>query len=143
MSASEWMSVQREYEGFPLFLRIPLGLNYDILQQSLPVLVTVEHTFSFRRFDGAPEPRYNDTLEDFDVELSSLFDGDELGKVVLIETFGGKRNYYFYVASQGEPASPFEVFQSRHPGAILKLDVRSDPTWRFARSYRAEFFAEI
>ena len=60
----EWATLTREYEGFPLHLRFPLRLDYDALQHRFPVRLVLTHVFSFRRFDGLPEARYNETLEE-------------------------------------------------------------------------------
>src|SRR5690242_12574904 len=93
-----WECTQRVYEGFPLFLRRPKGLDFDSLSARFPVQLTVTHEFSFRRFDGLPELTYNSRLEEFDLSMTRYFSKAESGQAVLVETFGGKRHYYFYVS---------------------------------------------
>ncbi len=50
-----------------------------------------------RRLD--PEPDYNDSLVDIDHDLVGAFEPSASGITVLVETFGGRRNYYIYVSA--------------------------------------------
>lgn len=85
-----WESVQRTFEGFPLYLRRPAGLDFDAVSANFPVHLTITHELSFRRFDGAPESKYNRGLEEFDLSVTRYFAQTGDGQVVLVETFGGK-----------------------------------------------------
>ena len=131
----EWATLTREYEGFPLYLRFPLRLDYNALQHTFPVRLVLTHTFSFRRFDGLPEARYNETLEEFDFALVTYFEASGLGQVVLVETFGGERNYYYYVAPSVDPEAISADIRSRYPGQKIELQSQADPSWRFIRRY--------
>ena len=135
----EWATLSREHEGFPLLLRFPLRLNYDALQHRFPVRLALTHLFSFRRFDGLPEARYNETLEEFDDSLLTYFEANGLGQVVLVETFGGKRNYYYYVAGSIDPEAVAADIRSRFPAQRIEFQSKADPSWRFIRWYRKEF----
>ena len=137
-----WESAQRTFEGFPLYLRRPKGLDFDKLSERFPVHLTVTHEFSFRRLDGAPEPTYNDGLEKFDLSLTDLFSHTADGQVVLVETFGGKRHYYFYVAQNVHAESVLEELRSTFPGYKLEAAVRPDPSWSFIRRYTKEHLGE-
>jgi hypothetical protein len=135
----EWATLTREYEGFPLYLRFPLGVDYDALQHRFPVRFVLTHVFSFRRFDGLPEALYNRTLEEFDSSLVTYFEASGLGQVVLVETFGGERNYYYYVAASVDPEAISADIRSRFPAQRIELQSKSDPSWRFIRWYSSEF----
>ncbi len=135
----EWATLTREYEGFPLYFRFPLRLDYDALQHRFPVRLVLTHVFSFRRFDGLPEARYNETLEEFDHSLVTYFKASELGQVVLVETFGGKRHYYYYVAPSVEPEAMSADILSRYPAQRIEIESKADPSWRFIRRYSSEF----
>jgi hypothetical protein len=137
-----WESKQRAYEGFPLYLRRPIGLDFDALSARFPVHLTVSHEFSFRRFDGAPESRYNGALEEFDVAVTRYFAGSNDGQVVLVETFGGTRHYYFYVAPSVTVGPMLADLRARFPGYRLEAEARSDPSWNFIRRYTAEYLGE-
>jgi hypothetical protein len=140
---TSWVSLRREHEGFPLYLRFPTALDYDALQSKLPVRLVVRHTFSLRRFDGAPEPRYNDTLEEFDRFVINYFANPDRGQVVLVETFGGERNYYFYLAGAAESETLLAAVRQRFPGQRVDAQSKSDPEWRFIRRYRAEYLEGV
>jgi hypothetical protein len=143
MPELKWATFTREYEGFPLLLRLPLQLDYDALQQRFPVSLVLTHQFSLRRFDGLPEARYNDTLEDFDFALVSYFDTNGLGQVVLVETFGGERNYYYYVTESVDPEAMYADVRSRFPAQRVAIQAKADPSWRFIRRYSRDFFDGI
>jgi hypothetical protein len=138
-SPESWEAVQRTYEGFPLYLRRPKGLNFEALSVKFPVHMTVTHEFSFRRFDGAPEPTYNDGLEEFDLAVTKYFSQTHEGQAVLVETFGGKRHYYFYVAASVRSDSVLSDLRARFPGLKLEVARRDDPSWNFIRNYTAEY----
>lgn len=135
----EWGTLAREHEGFPLFLRFPLQLDYDSLKQRFPLRLVISHTFNFRRFDGLPEALYNKTLEEFDHYLVTYFKADKLGQVVLVETFGGSRSYYFYVAESVDLEALSADILARFPSQKIELQSEADPAWRFIRWYRREF----
>jgi hypothetical protein len=135
----EWATLTREYEGFPLYLRFPRGLNYDSLQRRFPVRLVLTHVFSFRRFDGAPEPHYNEMLEEFDLSLLRYFKAGGLGQIVLVETFGGKRHYYYYVATSVDAEAILVNLRSRYPEQKVELQSKADPAWQFIRQYTNEF----
>jgi hypothetical protein len=137
-----WESVQRTYEGYPLYLRRPAGLDFDALSPNFPVHLTITHELTFRRFDGAPEPAYNRGLEDFDVSVTRYFAETGGGQVVLVETFGGKRHYYFYVSPSVKVESVLSDLRGRFPGYKLEAEVRSDPGWTFIRRYTEEYLGE-
>lgn len=136
----EWATLTREYEGFPLLLRRPLGLDYNALQHRFPVRLVLTHKFSFRRFDGLPEARYNHTLEEFDSSVATYFEASGFGQVVLVETFGGERNYYYYVTESVDPEAMSGDIRSRFPAQRIEIQTKADPSWRFIRRYSRDFF---
>jgi uncharacterized protein DUF695 len=133
-----WEALTRTYEGFPLFLRRPIGLDFDLLSLKFKVRLVLTHTFNFSRFDGAPEPAYNDGLGAFDIFVSRYFEPTAEGQIVLIETFGGRRNYYFYVASSVDPQSVLADLRTRYPTTRLEIQIAGDPGWGFIRQYTKE-----
>lgn len=132
-SEYEWATLTREYEGFPLYLRFPLRLDYDVLQNRFPVRIVLTHTFNFRQFDGSPEPSYNEMLEEFDLSLVTYFKTSALGQIVLVETYGGKRHYY-YVAASVDAATMLPELRSRFARQRIDLQSKSDPAWQFISS---------
>lgn len=136
---SPWISLRREHEGFPLYLRYPAALDYDVLQSKLPVRLVVTHTFTVRRFDGAPEPKYNESLEELDGFLTGYFASSDRGQIVLVETFGGERNYYFYIANSADTETLLADVRRQFSGQRVDAQCKADAEWRFIRRYRAEY----
>src|SRR5258705_10453022 len=94
-----WATAKMEYEGFPLMLRRPTNLDVDSLRPALPTLAVVTHEFTKRKSNGLPEPDYNESLFEMDLELVRAVDVYRMGVPALVETFGGKRHYSFYFAA--------------------------------------------
>jgi hypothetical protein len=104
--------------------------------------LTVTHELSFRRLDGAPEPSYNRGLEDFDASVTGYFSKSREGQIVLVETFGGKRHYYFYVFPSVNVGAVLNDLRGRFPGYRLEAEARNDPSWSFIRRYTEEYLGE-
>ena len=135
-----WLTAEKEYEGFPLFLRRPADLDVGSLRPTHPTLAVVTHEFTKRLPNGLPEPDYNQGLSQMDHELITAFDIDRMGVPVVVETFGGKRHYYFYVAADSDVPAIISAVAGRYPGERLSWTVRPDPQWGFLEKYAREKF---
>jgi hypothetical protein len=135
-----WLSVEKKYEGFPLLLRYPTDLDVESLRPDFPSLAIVTHDFRKHLPSGLPEADYNDGLAEMDHELIVAFDVGRTGVPVLIETFGGKRRYYFYVAEDADVPAVVSALARRHAEERLSWSVRPDPKWGFFESYARENF---
>lgn len=135
-----WLTAEKTYEGFPLLLRRPADLDVDSLRPLYPTLAVVTHEFTRRKLNGLPEPDYNDGLVDMDCELVRAFDAHRMGVPALVETFGGQRHYYFYVAQEADVPGVISVVARRYPSERLSWSVRPDPEWEFIESYAREHF---
>jgi hypothetical protein len=135
-----WATAQTEYEGFPLMLRRPTNIDVDSLRPSHPTLAVVTHEFTKRKPNGLPEPDYNESLFEMDIELVRAFDVDRMGVPVLVETFGGKRHYYFYVTADTDVPTIISAVSRRYPSERLSWEVRPDPQWGFLEKYAKEYF---
>ena len=136
----KWLSGEKTYEGFPLFLRRPAELDIDSLRPLLPNLAIVTHKFTKRKPNGLPDDDYNHGLAEMNHALVSAFDVDRMGVPVLVETFGGERNYYFYVAPDTNVAEILSSIASRYPAEQISWSVRPDQQWTFIESYAREHF---
>lgn len=92
-----WSTMEIEYEGLPLLLRKPDHPDVWEHKKRFTQLVSIEHLLNKVYSDGLPERKYNSTLAEFDHYMCSLFDKSTDGIIFLIETFNGKRNYYYYI----------------------------------------------
>jgi hypothetical protein len=135
-----WATAQKVYEGFPLMLRRPTNLDIELLRSSHPTLAVVTHVFTKRNPNGLPEPEYNHSLIDMDGELVGAFDVDQIGVPAFVETFGGERNYYFYVSADADVPSIISAIARRYPAEQLSWTVRPDPEWAFLERYATGHF---
>ena len=121
-------------------LRRPTNLDVDSLRPALPTLAVVTHEFTKRKPNGLPEPNYNESLFEMDIELVRAFDVDRMGVPALVETFGGKRHYYFYVAADTDVSAIISAVARRYPEERLSWTVRPDPQWGFLERYAKDYF---
>ncbi len=137
-SHTPWWSGESIHEGHRLLLRGRKNLRHSTLAKEYPYLLRVEQALSEVRGSGLPDPQYNKTLEVFDLSLIREIESEERGLTALIETFAGKRTYYFYVRE-----ASFEkmraVMEARHPGLALRWNVREDPGWSFLQKYAEDY----
>ena len=135
-----WATAERTYEGFPLFLRRPTDVDTISHRKSFPDLAVLTHTFTKRYPDGRPDSDYNHTLADFDHDIVTAFDAQHSGVPVLVETFGGERNYYFCVSPQTDVSSIVSSITAAHPKERLTWKIDPGRGWSFLDRYAKDFF---
>ncbi len=136
-----WATTEIEYEGLPLLLRKPNHSNIWTYKKRLTKLVAIEHLLEKVNSDGLPEKRYNSTLADLDHFMCSFFDKSNAGIIFLIETFSGKRNYYYYTLPDVNIDPLIEkAFQKFE----VNLDswTKSDINWGFLDDYPVQLFTK-
>jgi hypothetical protein len=126
------------YEGFPLYLRRTTDVDTPAHRRRFSHLAAITHTFAKRLPDGLPEFDYNETLAEFDHDAVTAFDAARSGVPVLVETFGGERTYYFYVAPETDVSATVARFATSHPAEQITCNVRPDPDWAFLERYAAD-----
>lgn len=134
-----WYSGELRYEGCPLHLRFPEKPDFDALQKKYPKILIVTHTLAKVKPSGVPEADYNELLADFDHDLITAFEESSSGMTVLVETFGGRRKYYIYVASDAPVEDTRARFRTDYPQHQLDWDLRDDKSWTFIRGYSEEY----
>jgi Family of unknown function (DUF695) len=136
-----WSTAEIVYEGLPLLLRHPDHSNVWRFKEKFTKLVSVEHLLDKVNSDGLPERKYNSTLSEFDHYMCTLFDKSTDGVIFLIETFSGRRNYYYYTLPNFDFASLIEQ-------AKLKFNVNLDSWtkpdfgWVFLDDYPIQIFTK-
>jgi hypothetical protein len=138
-SQQTWKTAKVMYEGYPLMLRVPDSLNYDDLKKRFPKLLVVTHALAKVMPSGLPEPDYNDSLFELDEYLVNYFVAKKQGQIVLIETFGGKRNYYFYVSSTTNKTEVVSNILKRYSKQKISASEKNDSEWSFIKGYAKEF----
>ena len=135
-----WLTAESTYQGFPLFLRRPANINVEQFEKSFANLVVVTHHLSRVLPSGLPEADYNQSLAELDHDLVTAFDCNRSGVIALVETFGGERNYYFYVKADADVTEKVSAIARLYPSEKLAWSVRSDPSWSFIKGYEREHF---
>lgn len=135
----QWKTGSFEFEGFPLLLRFPSGLDYDSLKPSYPKLITVSHLLEKVQNNGLPELDYNKSLNDFDDHLvgEPIPVNDRI--TVLVETFGGKRNYYIYCIKDISIDSFEKQLCEMFPNYRLEVNSEVDKEWSFIKRYEKDW----
>src|SRR5690606_32978849 len=130
-----------EYEGFPLLLRRPDYNNIWEHIKKYTHLASVQHLLDKTTSNGLPEKDYNKSLAEFDHYMCSLFDRNFHGLIFLVETFGGKRNYYYYITSE---FAIEKLVEQVIDDFDVKLTVtnRSDVDWDFLKAYPVKLFPQ-
>ena len=129
-----WSTLEIEYEGFPLLLRRPNYENIWQYKERFSQLVSVEHQLTTVSGSGLPGSNYNKALEDFDSYMCDKFINGKKGIILLIETFAGKRNYYYYTELNYNVNSQFKEVKEQflvNLTAWHKLDL----DWGFLDKY--------
>ena len=136
-----WSTSEIEFEGLPLLLRSPGHANVWRYKDSLTKLVAIEHLLDRVNSNGLPEKKYNSTLSDFDHYMCSLFDKSKDGIIFLIETFSGKRIYYYYTLPDFNIDPLLEKVKLKFK---VNLDgwTQNDLGWGFLKEYPVEIFAK-
>jgi hypothetical protein len=134
-----WRTKQTTNDGLPLFLRYPENADFDSQKSSFPVLAVITHELSKVSPNGLPEPEYNDSLLEFDSEIRGGFEQLKIGQTVLVETFGGKRKYYIYVAPEVCLDEIIVSLSKRYPHERLSWSVHPDSEWSFIKRYAKEW----
>ena len=135
-----WSTSEIQYEGFPLLLRRPDYPNVWKFKPTFNQLVTVEHILESVTESGLPERSYNKALAEFDHYMCALLEDTNNGIIFLIETYGGKRNYYYYTS----PVTAMDRLTKQAEADFkVTLKVRSmvDNDWNFIKSYPVRLYS--
>lgn len=135
-----WSTTEIEHEGFPLLLRKPDHKNIGPYKSKYSKLLSVTHSFDKVKDDGLPESNYNSTLADFDNKMCSLFENSSDGIIILIETFGGERNYYYYISSTADFEPRLDIIKTEFNIANLTTTLKEDKNWGFLDNYPTKLY---
>lgn len=134
-----WLTKKVDYEGFPLLLRRPNHKRIRQYQKEYFHLFCLTHTLEKVTNNGLPELEYFDTLIDFDGILVDLFELETEGITLLVETYCGKRNYWFYLKDGVDYLSKFNKLCDENFDKNLEYTIRKDNEWSFIEKYPLAF----
>ena len=136
----KWNSFDTIYDDFPLYLRKPDYQNVWTYQNSFTNVFCITHKLEKVKQNGLPEPDYNKSLSDFDHYLCELFDKNKQGIIVLIETFGGERNYWYYIKPDTDYKIYVNLIESKYPQNSIEIWSKKDPDWDFLKTYAVKLY---
>lgn len=136
----EWLTNETEYGRLPLYLRLPNYENVWEYKSKYPILICITHEFDSVKDNGLPTAEYNKLLIDFDGEVVNLFDPSKNGIIFLVETYGGARNYWFYIIDSKFFFKKFYDLKDKHFNKNLELDYRNDSEWNFIKDYPVKLY---
>lgn len=134
------LNINTIYDDFPLYLRKPDYENVWSYQNSFTNLFCITHKLEKVKQNGLPEQDYNQSLSDFDADLIDLFDKNKQGIIVLIETFCGERNYWYYTTPDSDYKKDVDSIESKYPQNSIEIWSKKDPDWDFLKSYTFKLY---
>ena len=136
---ANWVVAQHDYRGFPLFIRYPNNLDYDKLQPRFPIRIVATIELTEVKDNGLPVSSYNNSLESFDNFVVEYFEKRAEGQCVLVETFGGKRQFYIYVSDSTDTAAFEKAIKQQFPQHSVTFEIERDAKWSLIRRYAKEY----
>jgi hypothetical protein len=134
-----WSSAMVEHEGFPLALRVRPTIDQPSIAAEFPHLAILSHALAKVRSDGLPEADYNESLAELDASVHDSLQTCGGGLVMIVETFGGTRNYYACVRGEDVLGTWLTTVLAGHVGHELTGRFVADRAWKVYRSYRRDF----
>ncbi|WP_165499723.1 DUF695 domain-containing protein [Pedobacter frigidisoli] len=136
----KWISTNVVYDEFPLYLRRPDYQDVWNYKIRFTQRLNISHHLDKVKQNGLPESDYNLSLSDFDSDLCNLFDDHSEGIIFLIETYGGERNYWYYISEQTDYLNKIERIRQEFPNNAIESDLNDDTNWGFIKSYPFEIY---
>lgn len=136
-----WSGSEILYEGFRLMLRKPNHINIWKLKDEFPQLVCIEHLLDKVNPDGLPEKEYNSSIAEFDHYMCSIFDESNQGIIFLVETYCGKRSYYYFTKPSFKIQSLVDIAKQKFEVNIECWE-QDDTNWGFLNAYPVKLYKE-
>ena len=138
----KWFTTDTVYDGLPLHLRRPAYENVWNDQNSFSQLFCITHKLDMVKGNGLPESAYNKTLDGFDEELVNLFNPANEGIIILIETFSGKRNYWYYLSRSTSYNLKVSLLKEKYPSHSMVTSYNDDSDWGFIKEYPINLYGD-
>lgn len=134
MDNPQWLTKMTTYCEQSLAIRLRTEQAVSAVREVYTCLLVLTHELREVRNDGMPDPDYNEQLFNFECELFCKLEVN--GKVILVETFAGKRIYYAYVENEAESKARASEVLTKF-GLTLETSFRggADPHWKFYSQY--------
>jgi hypothetical protein len=123
-----------------LYLRHPDYENIWSYKESFPNRFCITHELEKVKKNGLPESEYNKALNEFDHDLVSLFEYNKEGLIILVETYCGNRNYWYFISSNADYNTMISHIKNKYPANILTVDCSVDTHWGFLEEYPIKLY---
>ena len=131
---SRWTVAEGVHEDFPLLIRYRTDVLEDQFKAT-PDLVKIIWEMQYASSTGLPDAKDHLALDQFEAFLESSIEAPGVGKLYVVVTTGGVRDFYLYVGDVQEFIDKFHsADNSRYPYPI-RLEVN--------RGENGDFYREI
>ena len=130
-SSKPWKVVQGETEGGPMVLRINSGAEKYAAHPELPIRLGVTAAFNAPNEHGFCTPEEGEQLNQIEDQLVSRLKANHGGFLVLVVTYGGKREFIFYVRDEQQASTAVEVVRDRTTSHNLQYGLETDRKWSY------------
>jgi hypothetical protein len=136
----KWLTKKIEYEGLPLYLRKPDYQDIFTYRNNFPNVLHVTQNLKEVKSNGLPESDYNESLFEFDGQMCNLFQTKDEGLIFLIETFAGKRHYYYFISDSADYGERIEKIKRDNPDLDIETNSYADKDWGFLKDYPTKLY---
>lgn len=136
----KWLTKKIEYEGLPLYLRKPDYEDIFSYKSSFSNVFHVTQNLKEVKSNGLPESDYNESLFEFDDQMCKLFNESDEGIIFLVETFAGKRHYYYFISDTADYGKRIEKIERDNPEIDIVTHSYADKDWSFLKDYPTKLY---
>jgi hypothetical protein len=112
-----------------------LRINSDAAKYAghpeLPIRLGVTVAFNAPNDHGFCTPEEGEQLNQIEDQLISRLQANHTGFLVLVVTYGGKREFIFYVRDQQQVSTAVEAVQDTTASHKLLYGLETDPNWSY------------
>jgi hypothetical protein len=121
----EWGILKVNRGEKPAVLRFRIASDYTAILVGYPELLVVTQFLTQVTYpSGFPTRVYNESIRELDRAMVDLFEVDNKGVSVLVETCGGKRTYYKYIAHGIDVDSAIRSITTKFPSEIFNWEIQ-------------------
>jgi hypothetical protein len=113
--------------GKPLFVRVNMSANANVADPQFPFRLGIAVPLRVPDQNGFPQADESNELNLIEDRLAEALGGT--GRLVLVITTSGMREFVSYVRSAEEGKQVFAKVRSESPAHKIQFYVRADPKW--------------
>ena len=129
----QWMVAQGEHDGRPMLVRVNTSAKAYAGHPGLPVRLGIAVPFHAPRADGMPEKAESQQLGAIEDRVFEVLGTG--GRVVLVITTGGMREFVSYVRSREIAAELAQAVKAATTTHEVQHYVDDDPAWKVYQQF--------